>query len=113
MLPAETLTTARLRLSPFVEDDADDVFAYASDPEVAQTTSWQAHRSPSDSLAFIRFARGIAKGRVWAVRLLTDDRAIGSISWARTAHDRGRIDYALSRDHWGRRLTSEAARAVV
>lgn len=50
-----TLTTARLRLSPFTEQDQADLFAYASDPRVAATVTWDAHATPAASLEFIRF----------------------------------------------------------
>ena len=45
----------RLRplLRPFERSDAPDVFAYASNPNVARYTSWETHRTLADSEAFI------------------------------------------------------------
>src|SRR5919202_331418 len=48
-----TLETDRLILRKMTLDDAEAVFAYASDPEVTRYVIWDAHRSIEDSRAFL------------------------------------------------------------
>ena len=49
------ITTERLLLRPIREDDAADVLAYASDPNVAAFTSWRNHESIDDARAYVQF----------------------------------------------------------
>ncbi len=51
-MPTPTLQTLRLLLRPFDRADAADVFAYASNPNVARFTTWNPHRTISDSHVF-------------------------------------------------------------
>jgi [ribosomal protein S5]-alanine N-acetyltransferase len=46
-----TLETERLVLRKITEADVDEVFEYASDPLVAENTSWSAHQSREESAA--------------------------------------------------------------
>ena len=48
------LETPRLIIRPAKMRDAEDVFRYASDPEVARYVLWTPHRTPADSRSFIR-----------------------------------------------------------
>ena len=48
-----TLETDRLILRKMKSDDAEAVFAYASDPEVTRYVIWETHRSIEDSEAFL------------------------------------------------------------
>lgn len=108
------IDTARLVLRPFVADDADDVFAYASNPRVAQYTSWRAHRSVAESVGFIRMvlARG-PEAYTWAIRLRDDPRVVGAIEFSCEPGDRAEIHYTLAEPLWNRGLMTEAARAVL
>jgi ribosomal-protein-alanine N-acetyltransferase len=111
------LRTTRLELSEFHLRDAEDVFSYASDPAVAKTVTWEAHRSLEDSTSFLKFAQSQTcseenkKRFVWALR--RDGRAIGSISFVQLAPHFGQIDYALGAKFWNQGLMSEAALEVV
>lgn len=52
---AEEIFTARLRLRPPTEADAEDIFVrYAQDDQVCKYMSWVPHRSIDDTLAFLR-----------------------------------------------------------
>ena len=48
------LETERLILRPFTEEDAEDLFAYASDPRVGLPAGWQPHGSVEESREIIR-----------------------------------------------------------
>ncbi len=49
-----TLTTERLLLRPFEDDDAESVYEYARDPDVGPIAGWPAHKSAEESLSVIR-----------------------------------------------------------
>jgi [ribosomal protein S5]-alanine N-acetyltransferase len=112
-----TLKTPRLLLRELTLADAPDMFAYASDPEVARTSTWEAHTSLEDTRAFIRFARNhYAAGEPgpWGLAERASGRVLGTCSLALAAHHfRAELGYALARAHWGQGLTTEAAAAVV
>ena len=48
------LETRRLRLRPFRDDDAADVYDYARDPRVGPIAGWQPHTSVEESREIIR-----------------------------------------------------------
>lgn len=50
----QRLTTERLELRPATVEDADAVFAYASDPQVSRYLPWPPHRSRDDTIGFLR-----------------------------------------------------------
>ena len=50
------LETERLLLRKMRLDDAEALFAYASDPEVTRYVPWDTHRSMEDSESFLGFA---------------------------------------------------------
>jgi ribosomal-protein-alanine N-acetyltransferase len=113
-----TLVTPRLRLRPFTETDLEDVWVYASDPEVSRWVKWDTHRSLDDTRAFLRWtvdAYNLPEPSTWAIADVATDRVIGSIGWAswHPTHGRGEIGYVLARHAWGRGLATEAVRAVI
>jgi ribosomal-protein-alanine N-acetyltransferase len=113
------IRTARLELRLLAEDDASDVFAYASDPEVAMNTSWFAHSRPEESEEYVRFVVGAhseADGslrHVWAIRLAGEAAVIGTIDFVQDSESRGHIDFALARPFWGQGIVTEAVRGVL
>ena len=54
------LETRRLRLRPFRDDDAADVYDYARDPRVGPIAGWQPHTSVEESREIIRTEIGRA-----------------------------------------------------
>ena len=48
------LQTTRLILRPWREEDADDLYIYASDPEVGPPAGWPPHTSVENSREIIR-----------------------------------------------------------
>jgi ribosomal-protein-alanine N-acetyltransferase len=112
------LETPRLILRSLSEDDAADVFAYASDPEVARFVPWEAHRSLEDSRRFIagtleRAARG--EPDTWGIVERASGKVIGTIRMGHLhpVHARADIGYVIGRAYWNRGLTTEAVRAVL
>ena len=113
-----TIDTSRLRLRPFVDSDVEDIFTYASNAEVARFVSWSPHETHKDSEVFLNWIRtttAVEPGKtffVFAVASLQSKKVIGSIGFQNVNPLCGQIDYALSRDHWGQGLMSEAALAL-
>ena len=112
------LETERLRLRPFRRADAKDVFAYASDEEVARYELWDAHQRLSETrgyLAWMRQQYRNGQPASWAIELRESKLVIGSIGfmWVSEEHRSGEIGYSLARSHWNQGLTTEALRAVL
>jgi [ribosomal protein S5]-alanine N-acetyltransferase len=113
------LETERLLLRKMRLDDAEAMFAYASDPEVTRYVLWDTHHSIEDSESFLRFAiEGYEKGDFggWGVVLKDSGVFIGTCgldAGYAPEHARAELGYVLSREHWGKGLMPEAARAVI
>jgi ribosomal-protein-alanine N-acetyltransferase len=113
------IQTDRLLLRPWDPDDADAVFAYASDPEVARYMSWHRHESVADAHFFLNeiVAEGYEKGFLTYALCPLDmpEIAIGGVSleWKPEEHQVMELGYVLSRDRWGNGYVPEAARALL
>jgi putative acetyltransferase len=108
----QTLESDRLVLRNFTELDTDDLFRYASDPEVGPPAGWKPHETRAESLAIIRMF--LSEDNVWAIERKSDRRVIGSLGlhtdkW-RNLPDVRTFGYVLSRDCWGRGYMSEAVK---
>jgi len=107
------LTTARLKLSPFGPDDADDIIALANDYEVARTLA----RLPfpyggADAEFFLTEVN--AQERCWKVSLNQTHHMVGSVGLApRSLDAEYELGYWYGKAHWGKGYATEAARAVV
>ena len=72
-----TLETERLILRPWEEDDAEDLYRYASDPDVGPIAGWPAHTSVENSREIIREV--LSAPETYAVVLREEGHAVGSI----------------------------------
>jgi len=113
-----TLRTARLLLRPIAISDADDVFAYGSDPQVTKYVTWPTHRTIDDALDFVnRCVRAYAAGPVlnWGITEGEGKPVIGSIGMTsiNDAHFGCEVGYVLARPFWKRGLMTEALRSVI
>src|SRR5438552_1700093 len=108
------LQTARLILRALDPADADDILAYAADPEVAQYTLWSAHTTVEDSQRFIVW---IIQGSLasWAMVSPQYNRVIGIcfLHSYNARHQRAEIAFNLAKALWGRGYATEAARAII
>jgi ribosomal-protein-alanine N-acetyltransferase len=113
------IQTERLLLRPWDPNDADAVYAYASDPEVARYMFWHRHESVADAHFFLNeiVAEGYDKG--WFSYALCSlelpELAIGGVSleWKPEEHQVMELGYVLARDHWGKGYVPEAARTLL
>ena len=112
------LETERLILRRFEESDAEDVFAYAKDPDVGPIAGWPPHLSVEESLDVIR---NVLNGpEAYAICLKSDERAIGAIELKLKGHtdftgreDECELGYWLGKPFWGQGIMPEAAREML
>ena len=112
------LETDRLVLRALRMDDAEDIFEYSQDPEVARHVLWNAQTHIHESRDYIRYA--IRQYRMdepasWAIVHKADDRVIGTIGfmWVNYDHHSAEVGYSMSRDYWNQGLMTEALGAVL
>ena len=112
------IVTNRLTLRKLTLDDADDIFAYGSDPEMSRFVPWDYAKSRDDIVAFIEGALRKYQGDAGfdlAIVHREEGRVIGALGfghWDRINHW-AEMGYAVSRAWWGRGITAEAAAAMV
>lgn len=112
------LETERLRLRKLTMRDAQDIYDYSRDPQVAKHVLWSAHRSIGESKAYLRYM--LRKYRMnepasWGIELKSTGKIIGTIGymWIQTDNAAAEVGYSLSRAHWGQGIMTEALRAVI
>ena len=71
------IETPRLILRPWREEDAADLYRWASDPEVGPAAGWAPHESVEDSRNVLRTI--LMKPDTWAVTLRPSDEPVGSV----------------------------------
>ena len=110
----QRLESERLILRAFTEQDTDDLYRYAVDPDVGPRAGWKPHENREESLSIIEMF--IADDNVFAIERKSDHRMIGTIG---LHHDKWRnlpdvrmIGYVLAQDCWGNGYMSEAVKRV-
>ena len=114
----EPIETERLRLRRLEMSDAQDIFAYGRDAEVARHVLWEAYASLGESRSYIRcMQRRYRAGEPasWGIELKGEGRVIGTIGymWYQQEHNSTEIGYSLARDCWNRGYMTEALKAVI
>ena len=111
----QRIETERLILRGLTEQDADDMYRYAGDPDVGPRAGWKPHENREESLSLINML--IEKDNVFALEQKSDHRMIGTLG---LHHDKCRnlpnvraIGYALAKGCWGKGYMSEAVRRVL
>ena len=107
------LHTERLMLRPWTEEDAENLYIYAKDPDIGPIAGWPPHKSVEDSRNVIQ---NVLTGReCYAICERGTDRAIGSIELKLNGHtdmtdrdDECELGYWLGKPFWGRGYVPEA-----
>lgn len=112
-----TLEGERTALRELQDADAADVFAFRSDPEVQRYNAAPMHDLAEASAVINELRTEYAAHRAvhWAVTVPGDSHVLGLmglVDWEKH-HSRAEIGYDLRRDHWGRGLATDAARAIL
>ena len=109
------LETERLILRPWGEDDAEDLYTYASDPEIGPPAGWPAHTSVDHSREIIRTV--FSAPDTFAVCLKENGKPIGSIGFHRNDlaedDDEYELGYWIGKPFWGQGLIPEASRELI
>ena len=112
------LETERLILRRWKESDTEDLYKYASDPDVEPIAGWPAHQSLDESRDVIK---NVFNGKeAYAICLKEDGKTIGAIELKLNGHtdmterdDECELGYWLGKPFWGQGLMPEAAREIL
>ncbi len=110
--------TERLILRRWEESDAEDMYKYASDPDIGPAAGWPAHHSVEESRDIIK---NVFNGReAYAVCLKKDGRAVGAIELKLNGHtsltdrdDECELGYWIGKPFWGQGLIPEAVNEML
>ena len=112
------MTTERLILRRWEDSDAEDLFRYASDPEVGPIAGWPPHQNIKKSRDVIKYVFNAKEA--YAICLKEDGRAIGAIELKLNGHtdmtdrdDECEMGYWLGKPFWGRGIMPEAVREML
>jgi RimJ/RimL family protein N-acetyltransferase len=109
------LQTKRVILRPWSENDAEDLYRYASDPEVGPPAGWPPHTSVENSREIIRTV--FSAPETYAICLKDDGKPIGSIGLHRhdlaEQDDEYELGYWIGKPYWGRGIVPEAAEELL
>jgi len=109
------LETDHLILRPWVEDDAEELYKYAKDPDVGPMAGWPVHTSVENSREIIRSV--LSAPETYAVCLKETGKPIGSIGLHRSdlaeAEDEYELGYWIGKPYWGPGLIPEASREIL
>ena len=110
-----TLETKRLILRPWRLEDAEELYKYASDPDVGLPAGWQPPTSVENSREIIKHV--LSAPETYAVCLKEDGKAIGSVGFHRNdlaeKEDEYELGYWIGKPFWGQGLIPEASREML
>lgn len=111
--------TKRLVLRPWTEADAEDLYCYASDPDVGPAAGWLPHQNIEESREAIKTYFS-TRPQAYAVCFKTDNRAIGAIELKLSGHsniaqkdDECELGFWIGKPFWGQGLITEAAQEIL
>ena len=112
------LETERLILRRWKESDAEDLYSYASNPDVGPIAGWPPHQSIEESLDVIQHV--FSGEEAYAICLKEDGKSIGAIELKLNGHtdmtekdDECELGYWLGKPFWGQGLMPEAVREIL
>lgn len=109
------IRTARLLLRPHRLEDVDDIFEFARDPEWGRylmKPPMPYRKEHAVEFVARRILASWSESPGWA--LVLEGKVVGGIGIEiDVEHATGALGYSLTKEHWGRGLTVEAALAVI
>lgn len=112
------LETKRLTLRRWEEDDAEELFRYASSPDVGPVAGWPPHTDVENSREIIRSVLSVPE--TFAIVWRETNLPIGSIGLKTgsatdltEAADECELGYWLGVPYWGRGIMPEAAKEIL
>ena len=112
------LETERIILRPLKVSDAQTIFNnWTSDPEVAKYMRWNTHKSVKETKEWLSYTRkNIKSDKMYDWGFILKETGIISGSGGLYYNEEYKmleIGYCLMREHWGKGLATEAAKAMV
>ncbi len=112
------MKTERLILRRWEDSDAEDLYRYASDPDVGPIAGWPPHQSIDESRDVIK---NIFNGKeAYAICMKEDGKAIGAIELKLNGHtdmtdrdDECELGYWLGKPFWGQGIMPEAVKEML
>ena len=105
------INTDRLLLKRWEESDAEDLYKYASDPEVGPHAGWPTHKSLNESLQVI--TQFFNNDCSWAIELKETNEVIGCIGYylygssnINIGENDAEIGYWIGRPYWNKGFCS-------
>jgi RimJ/RimL family protein N-acetyltransferase len=118
-MPHFPITTPRLYLRPFGDNDLDDLFAFHSRPEVAQYLYWF-ERNLEDTKNALEHKKNATIFKedasiVWAVVHKDTSKLIGEVSltWHSQIHQQGEVGFVFNPDYQRKGYATESTLAVL
>ena len=112
------LYTDRLILRKWEESEAEEMFKYASDPDIGPITGWPPHESVEDSQYVIKNV--LTGEEAYAICLKEDNKPVGTIELklgdkAELAEGGNgcELGFWLGKPFWGRGIVPEASRELI
>lgn len=109
------LETERMTMIQFTLDDAQELYEYASSPNVGPPAGWEPHKSVEHSRQVIKEL--LIPTEAWAIRIKGEGKVVGIIGLEpdrlRPDANSRELGYNLAEDHWGHGYMTEAAREVL
>lgn len=112
------LETERLILRKVTLEDIEDMHQYGSDEEVSKYVTWNTHATISDTKDFVEFVLTKYENKQvspWGIEYKENGKFIGTIDfvWWQPNHKTAEIGYVISKEYWGKGLTTEVAKEII
>lgn len=112
------LETNRLVLRQIIKEDADEMFALRSNPEIMQYIPREMPKTIDDAVKHIEYMQGLLESGEcinWAICLKNDQKLIGNIGYFRMQPEnhRAEIGYMLNPDFHGQGVMQEALTEII
>lgn len=118
MFSMPEISTDRLILRRMTMKDAQDIFEYSRDPEVARHVLWTAQKHISEAKEYVRYMTKRYRDDLpssWGIIDKESGRLVGTIGYMAFSEENASVEigYSLARWLWGKGLATEALRAVI
>ncbi|MEG1470062.1 MAG: GNAT family protein [Anaerovoracaceae bacterium] len=111
----KNLETERLLLTPWKAEDAEDLYAYAKNPNVGPHAGWAPHKDVAESREII--VNLFMPAEAWEIRDKGTGKVIGTIALEADKHrpdtKSKEIGYSLAEECWGKGIMTEATGEVL
>lgn len=116
--PMPTLTTPRLTLRRMTMGDAQDIFEYSRDKEVARHVLWSAQTSLREAKDYCRYMMRRYRAdqpASWGIVLSDTGKLVGTIGYMNHDEDNQSVElgYSLARELWNKGYMTEALARVI